>query len=113
MTEQHEFDFIISYTKSDEGWAEWIAWQLEAVKPPYTTFLQAWDFHAGDDWVRLMQQGTTKARRTIAVLSPEFLKAEYTQAEWQAAFAQLRLDRYVWPRLSWERESHGRDGGQK
>ena len=23
-------DFLVSYTSADRGWAEWIAWQLEA-----------------------------------------------------------------------------------
>lgn len=89
MSSEKQFDFFISYTKSDERWAEWVAWQLEEVaEPPYRVFLQAWDFRAGDDWVRLMQEGTTKASRTIAVLSPEFLQAKCTTAEWQAVFAK-------------------------
>jgi hypothetical protein len=35
-----------------------------------------------------MQNAATKAKRTIAVLSPDFLKSAYTAPEWAAAFAQ-------------------------
>jgi formylglycine-generating enzyme required for sulfatase activity len=89
MSNEKQFDFFISYTKSDERWAEWIAWQLEEVaEPKYSVKLQAWDFHVGGDFVHEMQKATTKASRTIAVLSPEFLEAKFTTAEWQAAFAR-------------------------
>ncbi len=35
-----------------------------------------------------MQKAAEEAERTIAILSPAFLKALYTQPEWAAAFAQ-------------------------
>ena len=35
-----------------------------------------------------MQQATTEAEITIAVLPEAYLKAEFTQPEWAAAFAQ-------------------------
>jgi tetratricopeptide (TPR) repeat protein len=78
-------DFFVSYTQADRGWAEWIAWQLEAAG--YTTQLQAWDFIPGSDWAHQMQQGTMAARRTIAVLSSAYLKSDYGEAEWRVAFA--------------------------
>lgn len=42
-------DFFISYTGKDRTWAEWIAWHLE--EAGYSTVLQAWDFHAGGNFV--------------------------------------------------------------
>jgi TIR domain-containing protein len=60
-------DFFISYTQVNRPWAEWIAVQLEAAG--YTTVLQAWDFRPGSDFLHQMQQATTTAERTIAVLS--------------------------------------------
>jgi TIR domain len=39
MTPAEKKDFFISYRTLNEGWAEWIAWQLE--EAGYTTFLQA------------------------------------------------------------------------
>jgi hypothetical protein len=79
-------DFFISYTSADRPWAEWIAWQLEAVG--YTTVLQAWDFRPGSNFIMAMQQAAMEAERTIAVLSPQYLTSRFTQPEWTAAFAQ-------------------------
>lgn len=79
-------DFFVSRNKADKAWAQWIAWQLEAAG--YETVVQDWDFGAGKNFVLEMQGATTNARRTIAVLSPDFLKSAYTAPEWAAAFAQ-------------------------
>jgi TIR domain len=65
-------------------WAEWIAVQLE--RAGYTTLLQAWDFRPGSDFVHEMQQATSTAGRTIAVLSPAYFGSEFSEAEWRAAF---------------------------
>jgi hypothetical protein len=64
-------DFFVSYTGSDEGWAEWIAWQLKDAG--FQVRLQKWHF---DEAVR-------KAQRTIAVLSPAYLRSAYCETEWQ------------------------------
>jgi hypothetical protein len=45
MAEEATKDFFISYNEADRGWAEWIAWQLEA--EGYSTIVQAWDFRPG------------------------------------------------------------------
>ena len=79
-------DFFISYNKADKGWAEWIAWQLE--EAGYSTLIQAWDFRAGGNFVLDMHRAAGNARQTIAVLSSDYLAAQYTQAEWAAALAQ-------------------------
>jgi tetratricopeptide (TPR) repeat protein len=78
-------DFFISYNKADRRWAEWIGWQLE--EQGYTVFLQHWDFRPGSNFVLEMQKATKEAERTIAVLSPDYLNALYTQPEWAAAFS--------------------------
>jgi tetratricopeptide (TPR) repeat protein len=79
-------DFFISYTGADRPWAEWIAVQLEAAG--YTTVLQAWDFRPGSDFLHQMQQATSTAGRTIAVLSPAYFGSAFSEAEWRAAFAK-------------------------
>lgn len=79
-------DFFISYNKADRAWAEWIAWHLE--EAGYTTTLQAWDFRPGSNFVLDMQRAAVEATRTLAVLSPDYLTALFTQPEWAAAFAQ-------------------------
>ena len=78
-------DFFISYNHRDVRWAEWIAWQLE--EHGYAARIQAWDFRPGANFVLEMQQAVTDAKRTIAVLSPHYLAAEFTQPEWASAFA--------------------------
>src|SRR5437764_1573993 len=86
MAQEATKDFFISYNKADRTWAEWMAWQLEA--EGYTTVLQAWDFLPGSHFVLKMQEAASAATRTIAVLSPDYLDALYTQPEWAAAFVQ-------------------------
>jgi tetratricopeptide (TPR) repeat protein len=77
-------DFFISYTGVNRPWAEWIAVQLEAAG--YSTVLQAWDFRPGSDFLHQMQQATSTAGRTIAVLSPAYFESGFGETEWRAAF---------------------------
>ncbi len=79
-------DFFISYTGRDRGWAEWIAWQLKDAG--YSVVLQAWNFRPGQNFVLKMHKASKDSKRTIAVLSPDYLKATFTQPEWAAAFRQ-------------------------
>ena len=77
-------DFFVSYTGVDVAWAEWIAWQLEA--DGYTVVLQAWDFLPGTNFPLEMHNAAATARRTLAVLSPDYLSSDFAQPEWAAAF---------------------------
>jgi hypothetical protein len=79
-------DFFISYNSADKAWAEWIAAQLEDAG--YSTVIQAWDFGAGENFILAMQAAAAEATRTVAVLSPDYLSARFTQPEWAAAFVQ-------------------------
>src|SRR6266568_2100702 len=79
-------DFFVSYTKVDRKWAEWIGEKLE--ENGYTVILQSWDFLAGGNFVLAMHDAAQSTKRTIAVLSPAYLKAPFPQAEWAAAFGQ-------------------------
>ncbi len=79
-------DFSVSYTRRERAWAEWIAWQLEA--EGYSVVIDVWDFACGSNWVLEMDRATKEARRTITVLSPDYLEAVYPQPEWVAAFAR-------------------------
>lgn len=78
-------DFFVSYTQTDRPWAEWISWTLE--EAGYRVLLQAWDFTAGTNWAAGMDEGVTRAARTIAVLSPAYTRSVYGAAEWRAAWA--------------------------
>lgn len=77
-------DFSISYANADRTWAEWIAWQLEAAG--YSTEFQAWDFRPGSSFALEMEKAASEAERTLVVLSPNYLNAPFTKAEWEAAF---------------------------
>ena len=77
-------DFFVSRTGADAAWAQWIAWQLEA--KGYRVVVQDWDFGPGVNFVHKMQQASTDAERTIAVLSPRYFQSRFTEAEWTAAF---------------------------
>jgi TIR domain len=77
---------VSSYTAADRSWAEWIAWVLEE-KNKCTTLLQAWDFVPGNNFVFEMERATSSTSRTIAVLSPDYLRSVYASSEWAVAFA--------------------------
>ncbi len=78
-------DFFVSYTTVDEGWAEWVAWQLEVAG--YRVRIQAWDFVAGSHFVAEMLRAAQDAARTVTVLSEAYLSSSYAEAAWQAAWA--------------------------
>jgi len=81
-----QVDYFISYTSADKSWAEWIGWVLEETGA--TVRLQAWDFVPGSNFVLEMQRAAREAKRTIAVLSPDYLKSRFAAPEWASAFAQ-------------------------
>jgi hypothetical protein len=77
---------FISYNRADRDWAEWIAGVIE--RGGYQPIVQAWHFRPGENFVLRMQEAAAQTDFTIAVLSETYLKSEYTQPEWAAAFAQ-------------------------
>ncbi len=84
--DSRKLHFFISYTQADKAMAEWIAWQLEAAG--YSVVIQAWHFRPGQDFVQAMDEATKQADRTLAVLSPAYLRSQFAGAEWRAAFAR-------------------------
>jgi hypothetical protein len=79
-------DFFVSYNSRDRAWAEWISWILEAAG--YSVVVEAWDFRPGGNFALDMQRAIQGSERTIAVLSDNYLQAEYTHPEWAAAFSK-------------------------
>jgi hypothetical protein len=79
-------DFFISYNRKDEKKAEWIAWKLEEAK--YSTIMPKWDFRPGTDFEMEMRKARAKTKRTIVILSPDYLKARNSMAEWSLVFQQ-------------------------
>ncbi len=78
------FKVFVSYNQADRAWAEWIAWELE--ENGHKAVIQAWDFQG--NFVLEMQKAAAESDKTIAVLSQNYLDAEFTYPEWAAAFAQ-------------------------
>jgi hypothetical protein len=76
--------FFISYNQADKAWAEWIAWSLE--EAGHTTVIQAWDFRPGCNFALEMHKAINETERMIAVLSPSYLRSEFTRPEWAAIF---------------------------
>src|ERR1700680_4246311 len=77
---------FISDNRADRDWAEWIAGVIE--RGGYEPIIQAWHFRPGENFVLRMQEAAAQTDFTIAVVSEAYLKAEFTQTEWAAAFAQ-------------------------
>ena len=77
---------FISYNRADRDWAEWIAGVID--RGGYQPIIQAWHFRPGEDFVLKIQRAATESDMTIAVLSEAYLKAEFSQPEWTAAFAE-------------------------
>ena len=78
-------DFFISYTSSDEKYAKWIAELLE--RNGYTTIIQAWDFRPGDNFVSKINEALTSCKKMIIVLSENYMKSNWCQAEWTSKIA--------------------------
>ncbi|MGH9840493.1 MAG: TIR domain-containing protein [Blastocatellia bacterium] len=77
-------DFFISYNKADRDIALWIARQLQS--HGYSAIIQAEDMPPGSNFVREMDKACKEAAQILLVLSPDYLKSEYTQPEWHAFF---------------------------
>jgi hypothetical protein len=77
---------FISYNRADCDWAEWIAGAIE--RSGYRPIIQAWHFRPGENFVLRMQEAMAESDLTVAVLSVDYLNAEFTQSEWAAAFAR-------------------------
>jgi hypothetical protein len=79
-------DFFISYNKADVHWATGIGDWLD--RAGLSTILQEQDFVAGSNFVSEMHKAVQQGKRTLAVLSPDYLGAKFPEAEWAAAFAK-------------------------
>lgn len=75
-------DLFVSYANPDQPWAEWVAWQLEELG--FSVVVQAWDFSG--NWVLQMNAAMQEADRTVALLSPDYLRSKFTPSEWAEAF---------------------------
>src|SRR4051794_10348003 len=77
-------DFFISYSQADRDWALWITWVIE--ESGYSTLFQDWNFRG--NFVLEMDRAHKLSRRTIAVISPEYLASHFSKPEWAARFSE-------------------------
>ncbi|MGH7737788.1 MAG: FxSxx-COOH system tetratricopeptide repeat protein [Candidatus Tyrphobacter sp.] len=81
---------FISRAGADAHVAAAIGSILEAAG--YPVILQQWDF-ANRNFMERMHAALAQGARVIALLSPEYLRSEHCQAEWQNAIAQDPLNK--------------------
>jgi TIR domain len=84
QTENGPKDFFISYAGADRDWAKWIASCLE--QAGHSVLIYDWDFPIGSNFIYGMDNALKRAKRVVAVLSPDYLASQYTFPEWAGAF---------------------------
>ncbi len=73
------WDFLVSVASEDDGWGQWLAWELES--NGQSVHLQAWAV-AGQHWVHQLDQAIRSSKRMVIVLTKNYLQAQQVQAEW-------------------------------
>ena len=88
-------DVYICYNAADLEWVKGLAEQVESEtidgntsSRHLTAFFDKWDIAPGQSLIDRMNEGMRCARHVIAVLSPEFLKADWPRFEWKHIVAQ-------------------------
>ncbi|MEV7099503.1 TIR domain-containing protein [Amycolatopsis sp. NPDC051045] len=82
------WDFLVSYAPEQERWAEWIAWELTG--SGHQVHIEAWDAVAGTHDVQRLHDAVRWSKRTLALLSPDYLRSAQVGPEWQAAWSADR-----------------------
>ncbi len=81
--------FFVSRADADAEFASVIEEVLQAAG--FTVILQQWDF-ANRNFTERMHAALAEGARVVALLSPEYLRSEHCQAEWQNAIADDPLN---------------------
>ncbi|XP_012272309.1 toll-like receptor Tollo [Orussus abietinus] len=88
------FDAFVSYSSKDEAFvAEELAPVLETGNPSYKLCLHYRDFPVGSFVADTIVQAVESSRRTIMVLSENFIKSEWCRFEFKSAHHQVLRDR--------------------
>ncbi|EEB11359.1 toll, putative [Pediculus humanus corporis] len=88
------FDAFVSYSSKDEAWvAEELAPMLEHGDPSYKLCLHYRDFPVNAFIADTIVQAVESSRRTIMVLSENFIKSEWCRFEFKSAHHQVLRDR--------------------
>src|SRR4051812_28208191 len=77
---ESEYDVFISYSSQDKVWVRGeLLQKLEAAG--LKVFIDFRDFEIGAPSLTEMERGVEKSRKTLLVLSPAYLKSEWTEFE--------------------------------
>lgn len=88
------FDAFVSYSSKDEAFViEHLAPVLENGVPPYKLCLHYRDFPIGAYIADTIVQAIDSSRRTIMILSKNFIKSEWCRFEFKSAHHQVLRDR--------------------
>ncbi|XP_054270825.1 toll-like receptor Tollo [Macrosteles quadrilineatus] len=88
------FDAFVSYSSKDEAFvAEELAPMLENGDPPYKLCLHYREFPVNGYLADTIVQAVESSRRTIMVLSENFIKSEWCRFEFKSAHHQVLRDR--------------------
>ncbi|XP_001603014.1 toll-like receptor Tollo [Nasonia vitripennis] len=88
------FDAFVSYSSKDEAFvAEELAPVLEMGNPSYKLCLHYRDFPVGSFIADTIVQAVESSRRTIMVLSENFIKSEWCRFDFKSAHHQVLRDR--------------------
>jgi TIR domain/Domain of unknown function (DUF4062) len=88
---------FISYTSSDQGWAFWIAQELQTLG--HTTYVHDWEIPAGGNIVEWMEKRLQEADHVLCVISGAYLTAEFSSWERHSGqwAAQRKRPNFVYP----------------
>jgi formylglycine-generating enzyme required for sulfatase activity len=89
--------FFISYASQDLAWAEKVVSSLKDAD--FGTVCQYQDFKPGGNFVADIHRALQETQCTLLLLSPDFLRSPYTEAEWTASWALDPTSREgrLWP----------------
>jgi TIR domain len=87
-------DILISYSKQDQVWAEWIAHELNAAEFS-TVFRTLESVQPGNNLKLEMDDASKEARLTMLVLSPDYLNELKAQPHWVAVFKQTPQELFL------------------
>jgi hypothetical protein len=80
MLDAFAYDVFISYSSQDKAWVQGeLLSQLEAVG--LRVFIDFRDFDVGAPSITEMERGVIQSRKTILVLTPAYLKSQWTEFE--------------------------------
>ncbi|MDJ0842490.1 MAG: toll/interleukin-1 receptor domain-containing protein [Acidobacteriota bacterium] len=75
----YKYDLFISYSHKDRWFIEWLLPKMEAVE--LKVCIDRRDFRVGAPALVNMENGVAQSRRTLMVLSPNWVQSEWTQFE--------------------------------